>query len=99
MHAITVNPQSLSLVARRHGAAGSAVARQTTAERLDTAALAPAFGILGAPFLAALAATLAARAEHLEALAAAHAGQACATTAAAAAYTGTDAAAADGVRA
>ncbi len=97
MQPVTVNPQSLSLVAGRQGAAAGLVAQHAAAERLDVAALAPAFGVIGAPFLAALGATMAARASRLDALTLAHTGQAGATPAAAAAYTGADAAGAVGV--
>ncbi len=73
------------------------VAQRAVAERFDAAALAPTFGLIGAPFLAALAATMESRASRLDGLAGSHAGQSNATAAGAAGYHLADTAGAAGV--
>lgn len=99
MKPVAVTEPSLSAIAGRQGAAAGIVAERAVAERFDAATLAPAFGVIGAPFLAALAATMSARTTRLDRLAASHTGQAAATTAGAAAYGATEAANAAGVSA
>ncbi|AVM00047.1 ESX-1 secretion-associated protein [Gordonia iterans] len=92
MKPLTVNDTSLSAIVGRQSAAAGIVAERALAERFDAAAYAPAFGLIGAPFLSALAAAMSARAARLDSLSAAHTGQAAATTVAGLAYRGTDAA-------
>lgn len=99
MKPVAVTEPSLSALAGRQGAAAGIVAERAGAERFDAAALAPAFGLIGAPFLSALAATMSARAGRLDRLSGAHTGQAVATTASAAAYGATEAGNAAGVSA
>lgn len=90
MKPLTVNEPTLSTIAGRQTAAAGIVADRALAERFDAAAYAPAFGLIGAPFLSALASTMSTRAARLDSLATAHAGQATATTAAGLAYRGAD---------
>lgn len=97
MSPLSVHPESLSLLAGRQSAAGGLVAGQAAAERFDAAALTPTFGVIGAPFLAAVAAAMSTRAAGLDAAAAGHGAQAAATAAGAAAYLGADAAGSAGM--
>ncbi|MFT3663146.1 MAG: type VII secretion target [Gordonia sp. (in: high G+C Gram-positive bacteria)] len=92
MKPLIVTEPTLTTIAGRQTAAAGLVAERAAAERFDAAVFAPAFGLIGAPFLSALASTMSTRAARLDALAAAHAGQAAGTTTAAALYRGTDAA-------
>jgi len=94
---LSVAPESLSGVAGAQSAAAGVVTQQAAAERFDAAELVPTFGLIGAPFLAALAAAMSQRAQRLDTAAAAHAGQAVRTVDAASAYIGADAANANGV--
>ncbi|GAB40764.1 MULTISPECIES: type VII secretion target [Gordonia] len=68
------------------------VAAHAVASRTDLAALTPTFGVIGAEFLAALSATMQARAERLDAIAGAHDRIGTTTTTAAVAYSDADAA-------
>ncbi|WP_431815592.1 type VII secretion target [Gordonia jacobaea] len=70
--------------------AGHRVAAHATAGRTDLAALTPTFGVIGADFLAALSATMQARAERLDAIAVAHDRIGTNTTTAAVAYSDAD---------
>lgn len=99
MKPVAVTDSSLSQIAGRQSAAAGIVTERAVAERLDTAALTPTFGLIGAPFLAALGAAMNTRAARLDALAGSHTQQAAATVAAAAGYGSTDAANAAGVSA
>lgn len=99
MNTVAVTEPVLSTVAGRHSAAAGLVAERAGAEKFDAAALAPTFGLIGAPFLAALAATLSARAGRLDALARSHTDQAVGTRAGDLAYRGADEANAQEVRA
>ena len=72
--------------------AGHRVAAHATASRTDLAALTPTFGVIGAEFLAALSATMQARATRLDAIAVAHDRIGTHTTTAAVAYSDADAA-------
>lgn len=92
MKPVAVNTPVLYDVAGQQTKAASVVAQRAVAERFDAAVLAPTFGLIGAPFLAALSAAMGTRATRLDGLAAAHAGQAGATAAGAAGYDVTDAA-------
>ena len=99
MKPVAVTESALPAIAGRQSTAAGIVADRAVAERLDTAALAPTFGLIGAPFLGALGAAMNARAARLDALAGAHTGQAAATLAGAAAYGAADAAGAVGMSA
>ncbi|WP_024332786.1 type VII secretion target [Gordonia hirsuta] len=92
MKPVTVSTPSLSTIAGQHATAAETVGERAAAERFDAALLAPAFGLIGAPFLSALAASMAARAARLDGLTAAHRGQTTATAAAATAYGAAEAA-------
>ncbi|MFT4086997.1 MAG: type VII secretion target [Gordonia sp. (in: high G+C Gram-positive bacteria)] len=98
MKPVTINPDSLSTVARTQGAAAGVVAERAAAERLDVGVLTPTFGVIGADFLAALAQTMNSRAAQLDAAAAAHAKIAADTTVADGGYRTADAANAGEVR-
>ena len=97
MKPVSIAPESLSTIAGSHGTAGALIAGRAVAERFDAAALAPTFGVIGAPFLSSLSATMESRATRLDGLAGAHAGQAAGTVAASASYTAADAAGAAAV--
>lgn len=90
MNNLAVAPPVLSTVAGRHSSAAGLIADRAVAERFDAATLAPTFGLIGAPFLAALSAALHTRTARLEDLARAHTGQAASTRAGAAAYAAAD---------
>ncbi|MEZ5212656.1 type VII secretion target [Gordonia sp. PP30] len=90
MKNLSVSPPVLSTVAGRHSSAAGLIADRAVAERFDAATLAPTFGLIGAPFLAALSAALHARTGRLDDLARAHAGQAANTLTGAAAYAAAD---------
>lgn len=90
MKPVSIAPPSLSTITGKQSAAAGLVAERAAAERFDTAALVPTFGLIGASFLTALSATMSARTARLDALARSHAAQAQATTTAAAAYRDAD---------
>ncbi|MFT3714655.1 MAG: type VII secretion target [Gordonia sp. (in: high G+C Gram-positive bacteria)] len=98
MKPVTVDTQSLTTIAGSHGSAAATITERAVAERFDAALLAPTFGVIGAPFLATLSATMSSRASRLDTLASGHAGQAAATAAGAAGYAAADVANATGVR-
>ncbi|ALG84228.1 type VII secretion target [Gordonia phthalatica] len=83
---VTVDPAAASTVVSTQASAAGGVAARSVAERVDTAALLPTFGLIGAGFLAALNGVGAARTASLDALASRHASTAARTAAAAAAY-------------
>lgn len=94
---VTVDPAATTTVASTQSAAALDVAGRATAERVDTTVLVPTFGLIGAPFLAALNGVGAARTASLDALAARHGSTATKTVAASAAYDCCDATAMSGV--
>lgn len=83
---VTVDPAATGTVVSTQSSAASGVATRAAAERVDTGALLPTFGLIGADFLAALADVGAARTAALEALASRHRAAATRTAAAATAY-------------
>ncbi|WP_165943114.1 type VII secretion target [Gordonia zhaorongruii] len=84
---MTVEPAGVAAAAAAQGSAAALAAEQAVAERLDIGALGPTFGIIGAQFLAALAAAGSRRARALDALAAAHGDTSAAATTACTSYT------------
>lgn len=91
MKAVTVDQTALRTVADAQRGAADRVRDQADAERLDTGALAPVFGLIGAGFLAALADVTVQRTRRLDALSTAHTSTSVGTTAACCAYTCCDA--------
>lgn len=87
MKAVTVDKTALRTVADAQRGAADRVRDQADAERLDTGALAPVFGLIGAGFLAALADVTVQRTRKLDALSTAHTNTSVGTTAACCAYT------------
>ncbi|EGD56567.1 type VII secretion target [Gordonia neofelifaecis] len=73
---VTIDSGATHAVAATQAAAARSVAARSTAERIDTSALAPTFGLIGAEFLGALNRLESARANRLDTLAEQHAGTA-----------------------
>ncbi|OBC07254.1 type VII secretion target [Gordonia sp. 852002-50395_SCH5434458] len=91
-HRTSLDTGTLDAYAGTQRAAGHRVAAHAAAGRTDLAALTPTFGVIGAEFLAALSATMQARAERLDAVAVAHDRISTTTMTAAVAYSDADAA-------
>lgn len=72
MKTVTVEPAAVGQAADTQQRAADQVATQSNAERIDTGALAPTFGLIGAGFLSALAQVGAQRTATLDTLSTAH---------------------------
>ncbi|MGB3695882.1 MAG: type VII secretion target [Gordonia sp. (in: high G+C Gram-positive bacteria)] len=68
----SVDPAAAATASHAQSDAAQAVSARVSAERVDTAALTPTFGIIGASFLAALNRVGAARAAELQSVATGH---------------------------
>lgn len=86
MKTVTVEPGAVGQAADSQLRAASQVAAQANAERIDTGALAPTFGLIGAGFLSALAEVNRQRSRTLETLSTAHSTTSATTTDASRAY-------------
>lgn len=86
MKTVTVEPAAVGRAAGTQQRAADQVATQSRAERIDTGALAPTFGLIGAGFLSALAEVGAQRTRALDTLSTAHSTTASKTVDASRAY-------------